>query len=46
MACRSYICFGKEKVVHANKEKREEINMRYDEKKFIYKSQIVIICII
>jgi hypothetical protein len=34
-------------VIHAKKEEREEIKMRHDEcKKFIRKSQIVIVCIV
>jgi hypothetical protein len=39
--------FGGEKVVHTkNKEEREEIKVRYnDRKKFLYKLQAVIVCI-
>jgi hypothetical protein len=49
VACRSYICFGREKVGHAKKEEREreEIKVRYDErKKFLCKPQVVIVCIV
>jgi hypothetical protein len=38
---------GREKVVHAKKEEGEEINVKYDErKKFLYKPQVVIVCIV
>ena len=33
MACRSYICLKREKVLHAKKEEVEEIKVRYDERK-------------
>jgi hypothetical protein len=37
----------REKVVHAKKEERDEIKMRYDKnKKFLCKSQVVIVCIV
>ena len=37
----------REKVVHAKKEEGEEIKMMYYEmKKFLYKPQVVIVCII
>jgi hypothetical protein len=38
---------GREKVVHAKKEEGEEIKVKYDErKKFLYKPQVVIVCIV
>jgi hypothetical protein len=38
---------GREKMVHAKKEKEEEINVRHDErKKFLCKPQVVIVCIV
>jgi len=38
---------GREKMVHAKKEEREEIKVKYDErKKFLYKPQVVIVCIV
>jgi len=44
--CRSYICLGKEKVVHVDKEEGEEIKVRYNErKKFLCKPQETIVCI-
>jgi hypothetical protein len=37
--------FGKEKVIHAKKEKGEEIKVMHDEsKKFLCKPQAVIVC--
>jgi hypothetical protein len=47
VACRSYVCLGREKVIHAKKQEREEIKVRYDErKKFLCKPQVVIVCIV
>jgi hypothetical protein len=38
---------GREKVVHAKKEEGEKIKLKYDErKKFLYKPQSVIVCIV
>ena len=38
VAYRSYICLGREKVVHAKKEEGEKIKVRHDEnRKFLYK---------
>jgi hypothetical protein len=37
----------RDKVVHAKKEEGEKIKLKYDErKKFLYKSQSVIVCIV
>ena len=47
VAYRSYICLGREKVVHAKKEEGEKIKVRYDKrKKFICKPQVVVVCIV
>jgi hypothetical protein len=47
VAYKSYICLGREKVVHAKKEEGEEIKVRYDESKtFLFKPQVVIVCIV
>jgi hypothetical protein len=37
----------REKTVHAKKEKGEKINVMYDEMKmFLYKPQVVMVCIV
>ena len=44
MACRSYICLGREKMIHAKKENGEKIKVKHDEnKKFLCKQQVVIV---
>jgi hypothetical protein len=44
---RSYICLGREKMVHAKKEEGEKIKLKYDErKKFLYKPRSVIVYIV
>jgi len=38
MACRSYVCLEREKIVHAKKKEGEKINVKYDKrKKFLYR---------
>jgi len=44
---RSYVCLGRNKVIRAKKEGGKKIKERYDErKKFLYKTQVVIVCIV
>jgi hypothetical protein len=45
-ACKSYIYFGRENIVHAKEEDGEKIKVRHDESnKVLYKPRIVIVCI-
>jgi len=47
VAYRSYVYFGREKVVHAKKEEREEIKVMHDEnKRFLCKPQVMIVYIV